>query len=290
MTDAYDQLSKYLDGESDKDSDPPKLGNGTLVGRYEILDHMGSGGMSHVYKVRDTQTAATLALKIMFSTIHFNTIEWEAEVGRILGPHQNIVSVHGCDEHDGQKYLLMDFVQGENLQDAIKQQLSLPRALQITQEIALALDYVHNHDLVHGDVKPKNVLLAERARLFDFGTAYHTKLQRPQYEKGKLIGTPSYMSPERMHGSEPDACSDIYSLGATLYEMLTCQTPFDADHTADTIAQVLSKDLAPPRTIKPDIPPEIEAICMKAMAKDPKNRYQRAPEVIEAITALRIAA
>ncbi|HLF54117.1 MAG TPA: serine/threonine-protein kinase [Candidatus Nanoarchaeia archaeon] len=259
---------------------PPPLANGTRVGKYEITSHLGSGGFSYVYHARDTETGSMLGLKILRSdapVVTHDTIKWEAEIGKIIGEHPNIVAVYGAGEENGLRFLSMEFVEGKNLEDLVNgKKLAVKTALETARDVALALAHIHGKQVIHCDVKPKNVLVGQRTKLFDFGQAYRSDLGLPTYDGNTIVGTLHYVAPEIFKGNSPSARSDIFSLGATLYQSLTGLNAFEGAGERDTISKILSEPPAPIKAYRQDVPAPIENICLKALEKNPDNRHQSA--------------
>jgi hypothetical protein len=264
---------------------------GKTIGKYQIVEHLGRGGMAEVYKAYQPALDRYVAVKLMHSFLaedqdFLGRFQREAKaIGRLR--HANIVQVHDFDFTDGIYYMVMEFIDGYTLKTRLielanqNKTLPLREALRITRDVAAALDYAHERDMVHRDVKPANVMINKdnQVILTDFGIA--KILSGPQFTaSGAMIGTPAYMSPEQGLGEPGDARSDIYSLGIMLFQMVTGQLPYDADTPLAIVLKHVNNPLPIPSQLNPSMPPDIERIIFKALAKDPDDRYQSADELI----------
>jgi len=262
---------------------------GKVIGKYQIIEEIGRGGMATVYKAWDSINQRYVALKVLppyfqHDAEFIKRFRREAVAAAKLD-HPNIVKVYEAGEEGGINYIAMEYIEGGSLQRRLTgKPLDLSTAISIVSQIGSALAYAHKRGIIHRDVKPSNILLTEegRALLSDFGIARVSEYGGIT-RTGTLIGTPEYMSPEQAEGEEVDHRSDIYSLGIVLYQMLTGRVPF----TGDTPLAVLHKQIyekpTSPRVLNPMIPAEVEKVLLKALAKRPEWRYQSAEEMVAAL-------
>jgi tRNA A-37 threonylcarbamoyl transferase component Bud32 len=286
-----DGLAPPLGPEGMPDGDPTAdapSGLGELpcpFGPYELLSEIGRGGMGVVYKARQTGLDRTVAVKMILashlaSAEHVRRFHIEARAAARV-QHSNIVHIHDVGQLHGQHYFAMEYVEGESLATRIaREPLPIEAALRLVAVVARAVDHLHQQGIVHRDLKPPNILLSTDGEpyLTDFGLA---KVFEPGSETtatGVIAGSPPYMAPEQAAGRSGDVgpASDVYSLGAILYELLTGRPPFRQDNPLDTLLEVLSRDPALPRRLNPRIPREVELICLKCLAKSPGDRYESA--------------
>jgi len=257
------------------------------LGRYEILGEIARGAMGVVYKARDPLIDRMVAIKTV--NIGLSSAEMEAferrffreakSAGRLN--HPNVVIIHDVGKTDDVAYIAMEFLDGRSLREILDSGVVLPpqRIADITAEIAEGLAFAHRNGVVHRDVKPANVMvLASGAvKITDFGIALLPTGTRTM--TGNVFGSPRYTSPEQVMGQPVDGRSDIFSLGAVLYEMLTGRPPFQGGDLNSILKQVLSEPTAPPTSHNPKLPRAFDHIIAKALAKDPKDRYQDADEL-----------
>jgi serine/threonine-protein kinase len=259
---------------------------GKRLGRYEIVAELGRGTMGVVYKARDPKIDRFVAVKTI-SIFGQNPVEerlyrerffYEAQAaGRLL--HPGIVTIFDVSEEPESRepYIVMEFVSGQPLNQLSveNKQLPLDSALRLTGELAEALDYAHAQGVVHRDIKPANILITEdgHAKIADFGIA---KMNLAHLTiAGHVVGTPAYMSPEQLEGGEVDGRSDLFSLGAVLYSMITGYSPFQGNSATTVCFKVANRDPLPATAFDPGLPLELDAVISRAMAKDPAQRYQR---------------
>jgi eukaryotic-like serine/threonine-protein kinase len=256
-----------------------------LLDRYEVGRLLGAGGMAEVFEGRDRLLARRVAIKVLqvqFARDPSFLIRFkrEAQAAASLS-HPNIVAVYDTGSEDGTHFIVMEFVDGRTLKDVIRAEGRLypERAAEICQDMCSALVAAHARGLIHRDIKPGNVMLTPdgKVKVMDFGIARATTLETIT-QTAAVVGTAQYISPEQAQGQTVDYRSDLYSLGCCLYEMLTGTVPFTGATPVAIAYKHVREDPTPPRQLNPDIPAPLEAICLKAMAKLPDNRYQTAAE------------
>ncbi|NJN93969.1 MAG: serine/threonine protein kinase [Anaerolineales bacterium] len=267
---------------------------GRDLGRYHLVERLGQGGMADVYKAYQAALARYVAVKIIHSHLAEDEefIErFETEAMAVAGlHHSNIVQVFDFAREDDLYYMVMEFVEGSTLEAELKnykerhELLPLAETAAIFESLADAIDYAHEREVVHRDLKPANIMFTPRRRvvLTDFGIA--RIMSMPSYtSKNAVIGTPAYMSPEQAQGETVDKRSDIYSLGVILYEMVTGQIPFEGDHPIAIVLKLVNESWPLPTSLNPDLSPAVEQVIVKAMSKNPADRYQSAGEMAQAL-------
>ena len=263
---------------------------GCSFGDHEILSVIGRGGMGVVYKARQISLDRIVAVKmiragVLASESDVKRFRTEARAAGKLG-HPNIVRVHQVGEIEGRHFYTMEYIEGSDLAKLIRSgPLSPERAARYVKGVAEGTHHVHEQGVIHRDLKPANVIVDSNdcPKVGDFGLAKEVQRDKGLTESGTSLGTPSYMSPEQA-GAKLDeiaATSDIYSLGAVLYELLTGRPPFRADSTVDTLLEVIHNEPAAPRSLNPRLDRRIEAVCLKCLNKDPVRRYSTARELAE---------
>lgn len=267
--------------------------NKPVLGRYEIERELGRGAMGVVYLGLDPKITRRVAIKTL-SYDHFSSDQLadvkarffrEAEAAGRLS-HPNIVTIFDVGEEHDLAFIAMDFINGQPLSDFCQPQQLLDPAnvYRYMADVAEALDYAHQHDVVHRDVKPSNMLFnpqAEKVTVTDFGIAHITDESRTR--TGDILGSPLYMSPEQLKGQPVDRSTDIYSLGVTFYQLLSGQLPFTGENLASLTYNIIHKDFKSVRKCRKDLPASATRIINKAMQKDPAKRYGSAKEMAEAI-------
>ena len=257
-----------------------------LLDRYEVGPLLGAGGMAEVYEGRDRLLARRVAIKVLLSQYARDQsfllrFKREAQAAASLS-HPNVVGVYDTGSEDGTHFIVMEFVDGRTLKDVIRQEGPLypDRAAEICADVCGALMAAHARGLIHRDIKPGNVMLTPdgKVKVMDFGIARATTSETIT-QTAAVIGTAQYISPEQAQGQTVDYRSDLYSLGCCLFEMLTGTVPFTGATPVAIAYRHVREDPTPPRMLNPDVPPPLEAICLKAMAKLPDNRYQTAAEL-----------
>jgi eukaryotic-like serine/threonine-protein kinase len=251
-------------------------------GRYRVLRKLGTGGMANVYLAEDQELGRNVAIKILDDR-HSNDDQFverfRREAKNAAGlSHPNIVSIYDRGEAEGTYYIAMEYLDGKTLKELIAEKGPVPIRLSIdyARQILAAVGFAHKHGIVHRDVKPHNVLVDKEGRLkvTDFGIARSGASQMT--EVGSIIGTAQYLSPEQARGSQVTPASDIYSVGIVLYEMLTGEVPFTGDTPLEIAMKHLSAIPEPPSRKRPEVPRDLDMIVLRALAKNPRNRYQTA--------------
>jgi WD40 repeat protein/tRNA A-37 threonylcarbamoyl transferase component Bud32 len=267
-----------------------------ILGDYELLSQLGKGGMGVVYRARQRSVNRIVALKVIRSDqleqlTPEERQEWserfrrEAEMAACLH-HDNLVAIYDVDQIAGVHFYSMRFVEGQSLAELLREgPVANRRAALHLEQVARALHALHIHGIVHRDLKPRNILLDaanDRPFLTDFGLAKWSEYGHRLTQTGACVGTPEYMAPEQTRNAAGvNAASDIYSLGATLYDMLTARPPFRAADAVETLRQVREEEALSPRRLNPAVDRDLELICLKCLEKEPHKRYKSALEVAE---------
>jgi beta-lactam-binding protein with PASTA domain/predicted Ser/Thr protein kinase len=263
----------------------------TYGDRYEVVELVGSGGMAEVYRARDGLLGREVALKVLSHRLSTDSsfverFRREAQAAANLN-HPNIVSLYDYGSDNGTYFIVMEYIDGRPLSDIIGESgpLLAERSAEIASDVARALHRAHESGLVHRDIKPANIMVTSTAqtKVTDFGIARALVADGEQTvtQTGMVIGTASYLSPEQAQGNPVDARSDVYSLGCVLYEMLAGRAPFAGDSPLSIAYKHVREDPEPPSTVNPDVPRALDAIVLKAMSKNPDNRYATATEMDE---------
>ena len=260
-------------------------------GDYEVLAELGRGGMGTVYKARQDSTGRVVAVKTldMMMGMSQNARERFLNEARAMAKlrHRNIVTVYEVGEAKGVPFLVMEYVEGKPLSEIIKRKLPGDRRVVTWMiKIAEAVQHAHEHGIIHRDLKPGNVMIDAQGEpvVMDFGLAKDLVANAQLTMTDEIVGTPSYMSPEQVKGAPVDARSDVFSLGSLLYSLLTGEPPFRGP-AASVMFQVAEKDPEPPSRLDPDVWPDLEIICLKAMRKLPEERYPTAEALAEDLRA-----
>lgn len=289
---------------------PPRLNKGQQVGSYLILDRLGAGGMGEVYLAKDSRLDRTVALKVLAPDIsadkrRMQRFRQEAKVASSLN-QPNILTIYEFGDVEGLTFLATEFIDGETLRHYLhNKRLKPDEIVDIAIQILAALEAAHEAHIVHRDIKPENVMIRHRDRLvkvLDFGLAKVTEKRSPAFSgqqldteaatefkttPGVLMGTINYMSPEQARALTVDERSDIWSVGVMLYEMLTGVMPFSGPTTSHTLVQIIEKEPPALTKLTKDAPAELQRIILKAMAKNPDERYQSARDMGVDLKALR---
>ncbi len=255
----------------------------SIISHYKILEKLGEGGMGVVFKAQDTTLDRFVALKFLPDHVKNGSTELdrfllEAKAAASLN-HPNICTIYGIEEAEGKHFIVMEFVDGQTLQER-KSTLSQKQALDVGIQIAEGLAAAHEKGIVHRDIKPENIMIRKDGivQVMDFGLAKLRGASRLTKE-GSTVGTAGYMSPEQVQGQDTDQRSDIFSLGVLLYEMLAGQIPFKGVHETAIAYEIVNVDSPPMSSVKPDITPELDAVILECLEKDPKERAQSASQV-----------
>ncbi|MFQ5593920.1 MAG: protein kinase [Anaerolineae bacterium] len=265
-----------------------------INGRYRLLDKVGAGGMAEVWRARDTALGRIVALKVLRTQYSGNPdflarFRREAQAAANL-THPNIVNVFDIGQAGERHYIVMEYVDGRNLKELIRDQapLSVERALDLATQVAAAVAHAHAAGIIHRDLKPQNILVDadDRVKVTDFGIA-RAMSAASFTDTGVVLGTAHYLSPEQAAGDPTTPATDVYALGVVLYEMLTGRTPFDAETTVGVALKHLQATPMPIQQLNPRVPAPVAAIVNRSMAKDPAQRYADAGALTAALRAVR---
>ena len=266
------------------------LFRGQTLGKYRILSLLGSGGFGAVYLAEDTWIDKKVAIKVPHrQNLDFGELLREPRLLASVS-HPNIVAITTAEKHDNLFFVVMEYVPGETLEAIIGREgaLDLARALDYSVQICNALEHAHHQGVIHRDLRPANVLVTEHGvcKVADFGTSRFLEIAA---HGTTVIGSPPYMAPEQFQGKAVFA-SDLYSLGITMYQMLTGELPYEAPAPSDLDRLMSGELVSPPKLRNPAIPKRLDDIVMKALVPDPSLRYQRAADLLADVLALRTPA
>lgn len=262
---------------------------GRTISHYRVLEKLGEGGMGVVYKAEDLTLGRVVALKFVSADVSSDEtfkqrLMREAKACAALN-HPNITTVYEFGEDDGDSFIAIEYVEGRTLHDVLKERrLGLQESLDIMLQVLDALDGAHKKGIVHRDLKPGNLMIdsAGRVKVMDFGLAKYAAASMLT-QTGATLGTAAYMSPEQAKGEGTDHRTDLYSIGVVLYQLLTGQLPFNDPHHLAVMYAIVNQDPRPPRELNPEIPPKLQEVMLKAMAKEPTQRYASSAEMGAAI-------
>ena len=256
-----------------------------IAERYEILGKIGTGGMADVYKAKDHKLNRFVAVKVLKPEFREDTTfirKFRSEAQAAAGlTHPNIVNVFDVGDDEGVYYIVMELIEGITLKEYIakKGKLSIKEATSIAIQVSMGLEAAHNHGIVHRDVKPQNIIISTdgKVKVTDFGIA---RAASSNTISSNVMGSVHYSSPEQVRGGYSDEKSDIYSLGITLYEMVTGRVPFDGDTTVAIAIKHLQEEMVPPSVYAEDLPYSLEQIILKCTQKSVNRRYDKMEDVI----------
>ncbi|MCY3017814.1 MAG: serine/threonine-protein kinase, partial [Planctomycetota bacterium] len=264
------------------------------LSEFVIESLLGEGGMGKVYRARQVALDRWVALKVLahardkkdFLARFYREAQSAARL-----VHPNIIQIYTVGEYEGIPFFAMEYVEGVDLQRLARchpEYLTIEEAMEIVRSVAKALSIAKEHGIVHRDIKPANIMVAKSGliKVMDFGLAKGIAADEFATQTGLVIGTPAYMCPEQGAGRDVDIRSDIYSLGCVLYECLCDHPPFEADSVAALIYKHAYEDPQPPAEFRKEVPPELEAVCLKMLAKNPAERFQTPEELLLALAQI----
>ncbi|MGZ8693931.1 MAG: protein kinase domain-containing protein [Gaiellaceae bacterium] len=263
-----------------------------IAGRYELEELVGSGGMATVYRAHDRLLERPVALKILHEQFSSDAeaLERFGREARAVAQlaHPNIVTVIDRGEDAGRPYIVFEYVGGENLKQLVAREgpLPVPTVIELGLQVARALEAAHGRGVVHRDVKPQNVLLADegRAKVTDFGIA-HTRGTEGMTLTGTIMGTSDYIPPEQARGEAAGEPGDVYSLGVVLFELLTGRLPYEADNAVAVAMRHVNDPVPSVRELRPDVPPRLDALVRRALAKEPRDRFASMSDLVAELEA-----
>jgi len=268
----------------------PRLEAGNRISdRYTLVQRIGSGGMADVWLAEDSMLERRVALKFLhdrFAQDNQFIERFRREASAAAGlQHANVVGVYDRGEWEGRHWIAMEYVEGASLKDLISRGLSIGEAVEIVRQVLAGARFAHERGIIHRDLKPQNVLVDAdgRARVADFGIARAGVSEITQ--TGSVLGTAQYLSPEQAQGFDVTASSDLYSVGVILYEALTGQVPFEADSTVAVALKQVSEQPRPPSALNPAVSRALDAVVLRALAKEPGNRFSTADQFLAALDA-----
>lgn len=265
---------------------------GTTLGRFTILAEVGRGGMAVVYKARQVDLDREVALKVLSPALShdhsFIDRFWQEARSAARLEHPNIVPIYDIDVVDNLHYIAMKFIAGKTLQDLLEETggLNVHQALEILRPVGAALSYAHRRNFIHRDIKPNNIMISDDGWVYlaDFGLARDVSSTAGMTQAGTVMGTPEYMSPEQAQGlPNVGPATDIYALGVVLYEALSGASPFLADTPMGMLAARLLEEPRPLRAARSDLPPAVEAVVMRALARNPADRFSSVDAMMTAL-------
>ncbi len=269
-------------------------GPGTQIGAYEIVAPIGNGGMGEVYKVRHVISQRTEAMKVLLSGAKRRpevTDRFLREI-RVLANlnHPNIAGLHTAFHHEDQLIMVMEYVEGLNLSESLTRGMKLQDSLHYVRQVLGALAYAHAQGVIHRDIKPSNVMInrTREVKLLDFGLALMNTPDPRLTSSGSLLGSVHYISPEQIRGETLDARSDLYSVGVTLFEVITGKLPVEGSSFSEIINGHLQGVPLSPSTLNSSVPERLSLVVLRALAKNPVDRYQSASEFLLALDSVHL--
>jgi len=267
---------------------------GSIVGSYEVIGLLGNGGMGEVYKVRHPISQRVEAIKVLLS----GSAQRPEVADRFLREirvlanlsHQNIAAFHTAFHHEDQLIMVMEFVEGMNLSERLARGLTLQHSLNYMRQVLSAIAYAHAQGVIHRDIKPSNIMInsAGQIKLLDFGLAKMSSPDPRLTASGSILGSVHYISPEQIRGETPDARSDIYALGVTLYELVTGTLPIKGNSLPEIIAGHLQTTPQAPFSVSKHVPEELSWIVMRSLEKNPAQRFQTAAAFLSALEDVQV--
>ncbi|HZL70906.1 MAG TPA: protein kinase, partial [Planctomycetota bacterium] len=266
-------------------AEDPRLKASARLGKYQLTEKLGHGGMGEVWKALDTDLNRWVALKFLKAEdpSHLARLQREAHTAAGL-THPNIAGIYEIDDVEGRHFIAMQYVQGRTLETYSREDRRV--LVQLIRTAARALEHAHRHGIIHRDVKPANIMVEQteegpRAIVLDFGLARPIEGGETLSHSGSVVGTPAYMSPEQARGEKLDERTDVYSLGATLYDLLTGKPPFEGTGVLDVVKKVETTEPVAPRKLNPNIPRDLETVAMKCLEKDRNRRFGSAKDLAD---------
>src|SRR5712671_6892746 len=262
---------------------------GENLDQYKLIEVIARSGMASIFKAIDQVDGSTVAIKVPYmqfesDVVFYGRFQREEEVGRRLN-HPNIIKVL-TPKRKSRMYIAMEYVEGLSLRAMMREPGGMPteKALDIARQICEAMVYMHSQGVVHRDLKPENILVTHEGmiKIMDFGIALDESARRLTWSGlSSTIGTPDYMAPEQVSGRRGDARTDLYALGTILYEMLTANLPYSGENVYNVMRAKTAEDPQPPSAFRPDLDPHLEEIILRAIERQPRNRYTTAAEMLE---------
>lgn len=296
ISDRFAERRSQASARSASEAGAEPLEPGSMVGRYLTLSRVGVGGMGIVYRAHDTELNRTVALKVLPPHLcqhpeYLRRFRTEARAqARLNSPY--VITLYELMEHPAGEILVLEYIEGETLEKHLRHYgpMSVPEALRVFEQTLRGVEHIHEAGVVHRDLKPSNIFITRdgRIKLMDFGIARILDNQDPS-QKGTMVGTLLYISPEQINGRETDSRSDVYTLGISLFEAVTGRLPFERRSDYALMHAHVQENPPSPKEFQRRLPREVESVILKAIAKDPDRRYQSAAEFRDALVGLRVS-